>query len=287
MSHHKSPITDQPASSHLTAGSVQALLSTRTFGRTLHLLDETTSTNVAALALAHDGAAHGTVVAAETQTAGRGRLGRQWHSPAGENLYCSVILRRLPTDERSHGLCWIPLVSAVAAARAIEVVSGLTPALKWPNDLLLSERKVGGILCESGGLGPNGSANQHGIVIVGIGLNVNTSRGGFPEHLREIATSLAIEAGRQFDRAALLASLLNALEDRYELLLTDRATDAENEYRRLCATLGRRVRVELAGGERVEGRADALLEDGSLRVIRDDPRNAVAEVRAADVVHLR
>lgn len=280
-------MTAATSSSPLTAVSVRALLTTRTFGRTLHLLNETTSTNGVALMLAQEGAEHGTVVAAEKQTAGRGRLGRHWHSPAGENLYCSVILRANRSEAGWRGLCWIPLISAVAAARAVEAVSGLTPALKWPNDLLLGERKLGGVLCESSGLAPS-AFDQHGFVIVGIGINVNTPRAAFPEDLRDIATSLASETGRRHDRAALLAALLNAMEDRCDRLLANERNDAEHEYRNLCATVGRRVRVELAGGERLEGRAEAILEDGSLRIVRDDTlAGAIVEVRAADVVHLR
>lgn len=285
MSNHKSLITSH---SPLTVASVRPLLTTRTLGRTLHLLNETTSTNAIALALAQEGAEHGTVVTAEVQTAGRGRLGRHWHSPAGENLYCSVILRKIEIELQWRGMCWIPLVSAVAAARAVEAISGLTPALKWPNDLLLGARKLGGVLCESSGLGSKGGFDQHGFVIVGIGINVNTPRDAFPGDLRDIATSLAGETGRQFDRAALLAALLEALEHRYEALLAKQSTGVEEEYRKLCATVGRRVRIELAGGERMEGRADAILEDGSLRIVRDDAHAGVmVEIRAADVVHLR
>ncbi len=270
--------------SALTAAAVRAHLTTHTIGRTLHLLEETMSTNATALALAQAGAEHGTVIAAETQTAGRGRLGRRWFSPGGENLYCSVILTEIPASPR--WLSWLPLISAVAVASAVRMSSGLAAVLKWPNDVLLNDRKVGGVLCERSGLSAKGGVVPGGVVIVGIGLNVNTLRAAFPEDLRDLATSLAIEAGRRFDRAALLASLLNALEARCDLY-ADRASEVEDEYRSLCATVGRRVRVELAGGERLEGRATAVLEDGTLRIAGDGPESPVLALHTADVIHLR
>jgi BirA family biotin operon repressor/biotin-[acetyl-CoA-carboxylase] ligase len=179
------------------------------------------------------------------------------------------------------------LVAAVAAARAIQTVSGLAPALKWPNDILLGDRKLGGVLCESSGLSAKAGPAPEGIVIVGIGLNVNTPRSAFADDLRETATSLATEGRRPFDRATLLATLLKALEDRYALLGGDRASEAEDEYRALCSTIGRRVRIELAGGERLEGRAEAVLADGSLRVACQAPEARVMDLHAGDVIHLR
>jgi len=269
--------------SALNTSSIQALLTTHRFGRVLHLLEETGSTNAVALALAQGGAEDGTVVAAEKQTAGRGRLGRRWVSPEGENLYCSIILRTIPASPR--GLSWVPLVAAVAAARAVDAIALLSVQLKWPNDILLGERKVGGILCESSGLATSGRALD-GIVSVGIGINVNTQRSAFPGEIRETATSLSIEAGRSIDRTALLAFLLNALEARYDRLRAEGAGAVEEEYRRLCGTVGRRVRVELAGGRQVVGRAEAILDDGSLRVACEAPPTSVMDLHAADVVHL-
>ena len=196
----------------ITSQAVTMALCTKTLGRSLHILDETPSTNSAALALAQGGSSDGTVVVADTQTSGRGRLGRPWYSPPGKNLYCSIILRRnLPPDQISRWLSWVPLLSAVAVSRAIQVISGLRPSLKWPNDIFIEQRKAGGLLCESSG---TGTAN--GVVIVGIGLNVNMWRDAFPADLRDLATSVAAEAGRPFDRAVLLAALLSELELRYE-----------------------------------------------------------------------
>lgn len=271
------PATFQP----LNAQNIQRALSTKTFGRTLHVLDEVASTNTAAAALAQEGAPHGAAVVAESQTAGRGRLGRHWHSPSGKNLYCSVLLRAMPAREQQLlWLSWIPLIAALAVGRAVQVVANLKPSVKWPNDILTGNRKLGGVLCESSGVG-----TAHATVIVGIGVNVNIRRDEFPEELREIATSLAIEARQLFDRAALLAALLAELETRCESFLAGNHGDILEEYMLRCSTIGRRVRIELAHGEPMDGTAESVRPDGSLRIVRND--RTTVDIRAGDVIHLQ
>jgi len=271
------PVAFQP----LNAQNIQRTLSTKTFGRTLHVLEEVASTNTQAAVLAQDGAPHGTVVVAESQTSGRGRLGRHWHSPPGKNLYCSILLRSLPTRERQPlWLSWIPLIAALAASRAVQVVANLKVSVKWPNDILIGDRKLGGILCESSGIG-----TSHAGVIIGTGLNVNIRRDEFPEELREIATSLAIEAQHPCDRTALLAALLAELETRCESFLTGNHEDILKEYMLRCATIGQRVRIELAHGEQIDGVAESIQADGSLRIIRKD--RTTVDIRTGDVIHLR
>jgi BirA family biotin operon repressor/biotin-[acetyl-CoA-carboxylase] ligase len=267
----------------LTREAIEALLHIGRFGRPLHVLKETTSTNSEAMALALQGATDGTVVVAESQTAGKGRLGRRWYSPPGENLYCSVIMRNVPADDLSGWLSSVPLLSAVAVAKAVQTVSGLKPSLKWPNDILVGDRKLGGLLCES-----SLSGRSKTFVVVGIGLNVNSRRESFPEDIREIATSIVTETGRLCDRASLLATLLSELELYSEALLTRPPETFLIGYARLCSTLGRRVRVNMAGGETVEGLADSIAPDGSLRIVREDAAGGgTVEVRAGDVIHLR
>jgi len=274
-------MTTPAAFQPLNAQAIQRALSTRTLGRTLHVLDEVPSTNTAAAELARENAPHGTVVVAGCQTAGRGRLGRHWHSPSGKNLYCSVLLRALPAGEQqAHWLSWIPLLAALAVCRAVQVVTSLKPSVKWPNDILAGDRKLGGVLCESSGVG-----TTHAAVIVGIGVNVNIREDEFPDELRPIATSLLIEARQPWDRAALLAALLLELETRYESLQAGRHGDIRQEYMLRCATIGRRVRIELAHGESMDGTAESIQPDGSLRVVRDD--GTLADVRTGDVIHLR
>jgi BirA family biotin operon repressor/biotin-[acetyl-CoA-carboxylase] ligase len=273
-------------SSALTRESVTAALRTKTYGRSLHLLQQTGSTNTVALELAQQGAPHGTLVVAEQQTAGRGRLGRQWYSPPGDNLYCSLLLRLPANEGLPSWLSWIPLASASGSARGVERVTGLRLSLKWPNDLLVGARKVGGLLCEST------VSAQGTCVVVGIGLNVNTPQNAFPEDLQPIATSLAAETGRPHDRAAVLAALLLELEARLESLLAGAVEPLRREYMSLCTTLDRRVRVTLTGGTVIEGLAEAIGPDGSLQVLQEVPPCAhgerkVVDIRAGDVVHLR
>lgn len=269
----------------LDAQTIQRALSTKAFGRTLHVLGEVTSTNSQAASLAQQGASHGTVVVAEAQTAGRGRLGRHWHSPPGKNLYCSLLLRAMPDrDRQTLWLSWIPLIAALAISRAVQVVAHLKPTVKWPNDILIGHRKLGGVLCESSGLG-----TSHAAVIVGIGLNVNVRPDDFPDELREMATSLAIETQHPFDRTSLLASLLSEMETRCDSFLSGAHDDILKEYVLRCGTLGRRVIVELAHGGHVDGTAESIMPDGSLRVTRTGPagRPQTLDIRAGDVIHLR
>jgi len=271
------PAAFQPLNAH----TIQRALSTKAFGRALRVLGEVASTNTHTAALAEENVPHGTVVVAESQTAGRGRLGRHWHSPSGKNLYCSVLLRTMPAREQQPlWLSWISLIAALAVSRAVQVTTSLKPSVKWPNDILIGNRKLGGILCESSGVG-----TAHATVVVGIGLNVNVRRDEFPEELREIATSLAIEAGHPCDRTALLAALLGEMETRCESFLAGNHEDILKEYMLRCSTVGQRVRIELAHGEQMDGTAESIQTDGSLRVIRDD--RTTADIRAGDVVHLR
>ncbi|HET8579758.1 MAG TPA: biotin--[acetyl-CoA-carboxylase] ligase, partial [Nitrospiraceae bacterium] len=195
----------------------------------------------------------------------------------------SVIVRQAPvTTQLTQWLSWVPLLSAVAAARAVQIVTSLTPSLKWPNDIMIGQRKLGGVLCES-----SGSHAQGTFVVVGIGINVNTPRDAFPDEFHDLATSLAAEAGHPFDRAALLAALLSELEARSEGLQLGQSVDLQREYTNLCSTLGRRVRISLASGDSVEGQADAINQDGSLRIIRNGANaGTILDLRAGDVIHL-
>ncbi|MGH7256040.1 MAG: biotin--[acetyl-CoA-carboxylase] ligase [Nitrospirales bacterium] len=276
----------------LSAEAVQAVLRTRELGQPLYLLDETSSTNTVAITLAQEGAGHGTTVVAERQTAGRGRLGRMWFSPARVNLHCSVVWRHIPTPSRLPSwLSWAPLASAVAAAHAIQRVDTLPVGLKWPNDLLVGHRKLGGILCESGGSAHAGSGGGM-FLIIGIGVNVNVPSEQFPEDLRSLATSLLAETGRRQDRARLLGALLEELERWHTTLFTDGHRDVALEYRTLCRTLGQRVRIALAGQGDVEGLAEAVDEDGALVVRPQTPGTSPSDggsirIRAGDIVHLR
>ena len=184
-------------------------------------------------------------------------------------------------------LSWLPLVVALATAEAIEAVTGARVAVKWPNDLLLAGRKIGGILCESGTTTPSGLFQ-----VLGIGLNVNGVQDDFPEELRATATTIRQETGRMVDRNGLLARILQELEaclDEYLLRGSERISLA---YRQRCSTIGKSVRAMLADGNEFTGLAEDIGQDGSLTVVRrsvpSDRRGSdIRQLRAADIVHLK
>ena len=258
----------------LTRNTIHSTLSTTWLGRRIELFDSIPSTNREAVRLAQANVEHGTVVVADCQTAGRGRLSRNWFSPPGANLYCSVILKAArPADRLTEWLSWLPLISALAAAEAIEAVSSLHVSVKWPNDLLISERKVGGILCESGA--GTGSAPFQ---VIGIGLNVNVEQQDWPEELRETATSIWHEQQRVVDRIEELA-----------LHGTSRLSLA---YHQRCSTIGQRVKAILANGDLCVGVAEGIGQDGALMLRPDATQPGmtppeIVQLRVADIIHLR
>lgn len=216
------------------------------------------STNTELMALARQGAAEGTVVLARQQTAGRGRMGRSFQSPVGLGLYGSVLLRSSPEDAPR-----IPALAATAVRRAIRRSCGLSCGIKWPNDLVLSGRKVCGILAEALP-GPEGSL----WVVVGIGINVCQRREDFLPELRETAASLSMIAGAEIDRAALETAFLEELEALRRELPQETA-ERRQEYGVACLNLGHRVRVLRPGGER-GALAVSLTPDYGLAVRYDD-----------------
>jgi len=272
----------------LTRETIHSTLSTTWLGRRIELFDSLPSTNREAAQLAQAEVEHGTVVAADGQTAGRGRLSRTWFSPPGANLYCSVILRTArPSERLTEWLSWLPLVSALAAAEAIEQVSSLHVSVKWPNDLLISERKVGGILCESG-TGIRSDPFQ----IIGIGINVNVDHDDWPTELRDSATSIWQERKIVVDRNRLLAQVLLELEQCLDELVVHRTNRIAMAYHQRCSTIGRTVRATLGNGEIVVGLAEGISQDGSLRVRPQAPQPGsgtpeVVHLRVADIIHVR
>jgi BirA family transcriptional regulator, biotin operon repressor / biotin---[acetyl-CoA-carboxylase] ligase len=238
--------------------------------RDVTVVPQTGSTNADVLEEARAGADEGLVLVAEEQTAGRGRLGRAWSAPPRAGLIFSVLLR--PAAVPPARLGWLPLLTGVAVARAVRDQAGVPAGLKWPNDVLVGERKLAGILAEA-----HGDA-----VVVGVGLNITLSR---PELPVPAATSLLIEDAASTDRAALLAAVLTGLARRYQAWRTDPdGTELRADYLRWSATVGREVRVELPGGARLSGTAEDVDEVGRL-VVRT-PDNLV-RVGAGDVVHVR
>jgi BirA family biotin operon repressor/biotin-[acetyl-CoA-carboxylase] ligase len=251
-------------------------LTSRWLGRHIHYYQDVDSTNRAAQELARQGAAEGTAVLAERQLCGRGRQGRTWHSPAGVGLYSSLILRpALPP----HQVQLLTLTVAVAVARAISAQTLLSPKIKWPNDILIGEKKVAGILTEAEATG-----ERIAHVVAGVGINVNHTAAELGQPLEALATSLRLEVGRLVERSALAAQLFVELETWYERLRGRDPSGILDEWRRHAATLGRRVRVFL-GQTTVEGTALDVTNEGALLVEQRNGSRTV--VHAGDVEHLR
>ena len=276
------------SSTPLSLDSIRSTLATTSLGHALYLHQDLSSTNREALSLAQNGARDGTVVIAESQSGGYGRHGRTWFSPPGQNIYCSVIVRGMGENlSLSQWLSWVPLASALAVTEATQQTMAVSLSLKWPNDLLLHERKVGGILCES-----SFATTNDPVVVIGIGLNVNVPLMSFPEELRPIAASLLEASRRPIDRNRLIAQLLLELEHCLGELRTHGVVRLRQAYTTRCATLGRQVRVLFTNEQPIVGIAEALSADGALQVrpLSPHPRSqpmALVDVRAADVIHLR
>lgn len=227
---------------------------------------ETESTNADVAAAARAGAPAGTVIVADHQTAGRGRLDRTWEAPAGSGLVMSALVR--PEELESTLWPWIPLMAGVATAEALARL-GLVAQLKWPNDVEIHGRKLAGILVERIET-PDGPA-----AVIGIGLNVAMSADQLPI---PTATSLILE-GIEVDRGAVLAVVLEALGRCYDMLLAD-AGAVRAAYLAACSTVGSPVRVSLPDGSTLDGDATDVDEDGRL-VVGGRP------ITAGDVVHVR
>lgn len=240
-------------------------------GLAVEVVEATPSTNAVVAERARAGAPEGLVVVTEHQTSGRGRLDRTWETPARAALTFSVLLRpRVPATEWP----WLPLMTGYAVCRALRE-AGFEAGVKWPNDVLLGEGKVGGILVERVDT-PTGPA-----AIVGVGINVSTT----PEELPvETATSLAIESGAAPDRTDILLWVLGALREEYDAWQAGGTAALHAAYLRSCVTVGRDVRVDLPGGGALTGRATGIDPGGRLIVQAPGGESAVG---AGDVVHVR
>jgi BirA family biotin operon repressor/biotin-[acetyl-CoA-carboxylase] ligase len=245
-----------------TEEAVSAQLRTQTLGRPLLFFREVDSTN-RQLAMRAPDTAEGMTLVADHQTAGRGRMGRAWFSPAGANVYLSVLLR--PQVNLAQ-IATLPLVVGCVVARAVAKLAAEVPAkIKWPNDLHVNGRKLGGILCE---MAAETDGVQH--VVVGIGLNVNLRRSRLPTAIARSATSLAIETAHKFSRAEVVAEILNQLEPAYADWCVEGLEPFLPEIAALDLLKGRFTRVEQTGKQTVEGIADGINVDGTLRLRQPD-----------------
>jgi BirA family biotin operon repressor/biotin-[acetyl-CoA-carboxylase] ligase len=267
-----SPYTDLERPPLSQAALNRALVRPGGLWSSLTVADRTGSTNADLAQLARDGAREGAVLIAELQLAGRGRLGRAWTAPPRAGLTFSMLLRPAVPPARQG---WVTLLVALAAASAVRRVAGVEVRLKWPNDLLVGERKLAGVLAE----------RAEGAVVVGMGLNVSVR----PEELPvPAATSLAIEDAESTDRDPLLRAVLREVESHYrEWVAAGGDADAcglRAAYLAVSATVGREVRVELPGERVLRGTATGVDAAGHLVVRSGDAEQALS---VGDVVHVR
>lgn len=260
---------DQPIFDSLAAEAWQGLLTTKHLGRgDVRCLPETDSTNLRLRQMALAGAPHGSLCLAETQSAGRGRLGRSWHSPAGRGLWLSALLR--PDMPPEHAPL-VTLCAAMAMAQAVRETAQIPCMIKWPNDLVCGSKKLCGVLLEI-----SADAERIHHIIVGTGLNVRS--GAYPAELAHQAAAIEdfTAAPR---RAEILAAYLNALEPLMELAAQGGWDAMAADYVRQCVTIGSRVRV--IGAEEFTGTAESLDDTGALLVRNDEGQ--LRRVLAGDV----
>lgn len=255
----------------VSALEVQPLLQTNSFGRNYEYIDSLASTNSKARELAMEGAPEGTLVIAEEQNAGRGRINRGWYSPYGKGLWFSLILRPsfLPVEASK-----CTLMAAVALIKAFRELGLSTAGIKWPNDIMVGPHKLVGILTEM-----SGTIEEISYIVMGIGINISTTADELPEHLQEVATSFAIE-GVHVDRRMALAIILKYLEAQYEKVLHEGFDSTLEEWKEFSITLNQNVQVR-APGESYNGRAIDIDRDGNLLVERANGQ--VERIMAGDI----
>jgi BirA family biotin operon repressor/biotin-[acetyl-CoA-carboxylase] ligase len=263
---------------HIEGLDIEVGLSTRIIGTSVFSFDSLPSTIDKAVALAQEGAPEGTVVVAEAQTGGRGRLGRTWSSPAGVGIWSSIILRpSIPPREAPK----LTLLIAVGVAKTLNERYRLNARIKWPNDVIVNGKKICGVLTEL-------LAEQDAVryIIASFGLNVNQTRSGFPDEVARIATSMRIEAGRKLDRPRVFKDILMELDTQYVHFIPPGRGSASilEQWRELSCTLGKHVKVQLRD-ESIEGIARDIDDDGSLIIELAD--GGLLSVAYGDVTILR
>lgn len=248
---------------------IRKSLRTHVFGRRLFTYDSTDSTNERAKLLAQQGEGEGTIVVAEEQTAGKGRLGRSWHSRREENLTFSMIVT--PDLQPGEGGI-LSLTAALAVAETLTESTGSAAECKWPNDVLLAGKKCCGILSESVSI-----TGRTAAVVIGIGVNVNQT--DFPSGIGGTATSMKLASGKSFERTAVLASLLGHFETLYGLVRSRDTQTIIRKWNDACPMTGKSISVD-AGGSRLSGTVVAFDRDGGM-IVRTEGKDR--KVLAGDV----
>jgi BirA family biotin operon repressor/biotin-[acetyl-CoA-carboxylase] ligase len=224
-------------------------------GREILFFESVSSTNTVAMEMASQGCAEGTIVVSETQTAGKGRLGRSWISPPGKNLYISIVLRPALSPRDATALT---LLSAVACTSAIRRSSSVAATIKWPNDIIVGDRKLGGILTE---IKADIDCITH--AVVGIGINVNLSLADMPDEIKVIATSIIDQTGESHSRTELAGEVIREFDKWYGLLMIKGKQVVIDEWLSLSSTIGKHVLVS-AGKVLLEGSAEGIDDEGLL-----------------------
>lgn len=241
---------------------LQSLRKGKLIGREIHYFPEIDSTNRKACVYARGGASEGTVIVADFQSQGKGRLGRPWQSPAGLNLYASIILR---PSFRPEVAPQITLLAGVATANGLARVSGLDTRIKWPNDVFLHGKKVAGILSEI-----EAEGDRTRFIILGVGVNVNWRREEIPSDLREIATSLRAEGGKEISRTLIAAGIFEELEKEYAAFLREGfSSRLRDAWDRISWIKGKRVTVTMPD-QAISGQALGLDTDGALLLLDEE-----------------
>ncbi|HMB14915.1 MAG TPA: biotin--[acetyl-CoA-carboxylase] ligase [Pelovirga sp.] len=253
----------------LFSSEIVSGLDYRIVGRSLNILQAVDSTNLQLKAQAEAGAQEGTVVVADQQLAGKGRLGRQWASPAGVNLYCSILLRpQIPVQQAPQ----LTFLSAVAVVDVLEAVGGVKAQVKWPNDILVGGAKIAGLLNEM-----SAETEQINYVVLGLGINLNMTTEQFPPELNYPATSVLLETGQPVIRRIFLRALLERLDFYYAEFLHQGFAPIRQRWEQLCPIINRQVTVDSGPFATVVG----LDEDGALRLQFD--AGTIERIVAGDV----
>ena len=260
------------APERVSESEIQLGLETKHLGKHIHHLESTETTQKIAHKLANEGAPEGTLVIAEEQLSGKGRLMRSWHSPKFTGIWMSLILRpKIPVHQAPQ----LTLLAAVAVAQAIEDTTELQPQIKWPNDILINKKKVTGILTEM-----QAESDSVHSVIIGIGMNVNQQKADFPEELQEKASSLFLEAGETISRAWVIQRLLFRLESLYEQFLEEGFEPIKKLWEAYAVSLGQVIKATTMN-EEIVGFARGITDSGVL--LLEDRAGTVHSIYSADI----
>lgn len=253
-------------------------LTTKQIGRKIHFFETTRSTNLAAATFAEQGAEHGTLIVADQQTAGKGRMERKWFSPAKRNIYASLILRPQVSDPMH--LATLPILSGFVIVESIaHLFPQLDPKIKWPNDIWIQEKKLCGILCEMQIQG-----NKTPVIILGIGININFSSDLLPKELLSTATSLQIETGHLCSRPELLSMILNTFEPLYGQWEKEGLAPFLPDLQKRDALKGQEISMALTN-EPLRGIGNGIRSDGGLRILLPNGRESI--VYSGEATHIR